>query len=137
EQRTRQPIDLVADDAVNLALLDVEHQALQRGPVRVGAREAAVVVAFGQAGPALAGLGADEGLARLALGVQRVEFLGEPLLGALAGVDGAAHRGERYARRGLGRLFLHCCSPLRLSLKKRNPLQCEPVMALATAESEA
>src|SRR5262249_3418583 len=137
EQRAAEAVYLVDHDEVHLAVRDVGQQPLEGGPVRVGTREAAIVVALRQAGPALAGLTPDEGFSRLALSIEAVDLLGEALLGALAGVDGAAHQGERDPRRGLGRLFLHCCSPWRLRRKNKNPLQCEPVMALATAESEA
>src|SRR5262249_26788334 len=108
---------------------------LQGGPVHVAAGEAAVVVAVGQAGPALGGLAADEGLARLALGVQGVELLLQPLLGGLARVDGAADQRQRRTRLGVGRC-LHRCPPLSAKRKKKNPLQWLPVTALATALSE-
>ena len=137
EQGAAEAIDLVDDDAVDLAGLDVGHEALQGGPVHVAAGEAAVVVAVGQQRPALSGLAADVGLARLALGVQGVELLLEALLGGLAGVDGTAHQGQRGARPGPV-VTVHRESPLwvRASWKKRKPLQWLPVMARATALSE-
>ena len=52
EQRATEAIDLVDDDAVDLAGLDVGQQALQGRSFHVAAGEAAVVVAVGQAGPA-------------------------------------------------------------------------------------
>ena len=52
----------------------------------------------------------------------------QPLLGALAGVDRAADQRQRRA----GWLLRHRVPPV--SLKKRKPLQCEPVIALATAD---
>ena len=51
EQGAAEAIDLVDDHAVDLAGLDVGHEALQGGPVHVAAGEAAVVVAVGQAAP--------------------------------------------------------------------------------------
>ena len=51
---------------------------------------AAIVVGGRDEPPALVALARDVGLAGLALGVQRVEVLLQPLLGGLAGVDGAA-----------------------------------------------
>ena len=117
--RLRQPVDLVDDHAVDLAGLDVGHQASEGRPVDVAAGEPAVVVAVGQAGPALAGLAADVGLARLALGVEGVELLLQPLLGALAGVDRTADG------RGLGGGWqerfraLHAAPPFGISLKNR------------------
>ena len=65
--------------------------------------------------------------------VERVEFLLEPLLAALARVDRAADRGPGGAR-------LHARPPLGHDLpsspKNRKPFMCEPVIALATAVSE-
>ena len=49
---------------------------MRHGP----AGKAAVVVAFPRDDPALAALGLDVGLARLALGVEAVEILLQPLL---------------------------------------------------------
>ena len=40
--------------------------------------------------PAFMALARDEGLAGLALGMERVELLLEPFLGGFAGIDGAA-----------------------------------------------
>ena len=100
EQRAAQAIDLIDDDAIDLAGFDVGHQTLESGPVHVAAGEAAVVVAVGQAGPAFAGLAADEGLGRLALGVEAVELLLQTLLRALARVNGAADQGKRGALGG-------------------------------------
>ena len=48
EQRAGQPIDLVDDDAIDDARLDVAQQPLQSRPLHVAAGEAAVVVAVGQ-----------------------------------------------------------------------------------------
>ena len=57
---------------------------------RGGPREGAVVVAVRDQPPALVGLALDIGLAGLALGIERVEFQVEVMLGRLAGVDRAA-----------------------------------------------
>jgi hypothetical protein len=95
EQRPAQAIDLIDDNAIDLAGFDVGHETLERGPVHVAAGEAAVVVAVGKASPAFAGLAADEGLGRLALGVEAVELLLQLLLRTLACVDGAADQGQR------------------------------------------
>src|SRR5207302_7261730 len=110
------------------------HEALQGGPVHVAAGEAAVVVALRQQRPAQAGLAADVSLGGLALGVQGVELLLEALLGALAGVGGAAHQGQR-GPRPRPVVAAHRESPLlvRAAWKKRKPLQWLPVMARATA----
>jgi hypothetical protein len=64
------------------------------GPKLSGApthpREAAIVIAGGEDPPALVLLARVIGLAGLALGIERVELLLEPLLARFAGVDGAA-----------------------------------------------
>ncbi len=60
----------------------------------------------------------DIGLTGLSLSIEGVEILIQPLLRALAGVDGAADPA-------------HHRTP-----KKRGPDQCAPVMCLAMAESE-
>jgi hypothetical protein len=41
-QRARQPVDLVDDHDVDLAHLDVSHQAAQCGPLHIAARETAI-----------------------------------------------------------------------------------------------
>src|SRR5438270_13761450 len=61
----------------------------------VAAGEAAVVVAVGQAGPALLLLALDVRLTRLALGIEAVELLLQSFLRRLARVDGAADQGQR------------------------------------------
>src|SRR5262249_53785566 len=131
---TRQAIHLVDDDCVDPASLDVGEQAGERGPLHVAAGEAAIVVAVGQAGPALVLLAADVRLAAVALGVEGVEFLLQPLPGALAGVHGAAQLRERRPG-GVGAAG-HRSSPFPPTRKNKYPLQWLPVIALATAESE-
>src|SRR5262249_37397408 len=117
---------------VDLPYRDVGQQLLQRGPVHVAARVAAVVVAVGQAAPAFLRLALDIRLGGLALRVQGVEFLVEPLLRRLPGVDGAADAAVELAWFGV-----HGLPPFGARPKKRKPLVCVPVIALATAVSEA
>src|SRR5262249_10479014 len=121
---------------VDLARFYVGQQALQRRSFHVATGEAAIVIAFGQAGPALVSLAADESFGGLALGIQRVELLLQSFLGGLSSIDGAAHQGQRRRRFLVG--MSHAVSLLWLSAlrKKRNPLQWLPVTALATALSE-
>ena len=127
-QRARQPVDLVDHDDVDQPLLDVGEQPLQRRPLQRAAGEAAVVVGLADQRPALGALAGDVGLAGLALGVQRVELLLQPLLGGLAGVDRAAElAGDR---------LRHAALPWRLMPKKTKPFQRVPVIARAMAESE-
>src|SRR5262249_46943472 len=129
EKRAAEPVHFVDDNAVDLAGLDVDEQSPECGPVHVGAGEAAVVVVLGQADPAFVLLAGDVGGGRLVLRVQAVEILVEPFFGGLAGVDRAAHLAFETA----ASLGGHACCSLAASPKKRKPLQCEPVTALATA----
>src|SRR5216684_3241851 len=131
---------------------DISQKLLQGRAVEGGARESAIVVVVGDEPPALMGLALDVGLAGLALGVERVEFEVEIMLGRLAGVDRAAkdlsfgwlHRctflgsGETLPPRRRERpasamsAWAPARSPLmssrRLMPKKRGPLQAVPVM---------
>ena len=119
-----QPVDLVDDDDIDLARLDVGQQALQGRALQGAAGEAAIVVAVGQQPPALVLLAGDVGLAGLALGIERVEVLLQPLLGGLAGVDGAADGARRSCR--------HPPS----ATEEPGPDQRVPVIARATADNE-
>src|SRR4029453_11065253 len=69
---------------------DITEQALQGGALQGSAREPAVVVAGGQRRPTLVALAADVGVAGLALGMEGVELLLQPLLRGLPGVARAA-----------------------------------------------
>ena len=89
-ERAGEPVDLVDHDGVDLAGPDIGQQFLQGRAVERGAREAAVVVVVGNQAPALMRLALDVGLAGLALGIERVEFEIEIMLGRFAGVDRAA-----------------------------------------------
>jgi hypothetical protein len=103
EERARQAVDLVDDHHVDLAAVDVLHEALQRRAVEVPAGEPAIVVARRERGPALGGERADVVVGRLALRVERVEVHVEPLARGLPRVDGAADDARRLAvavRRG-------------------------------------
>ena len=105
-QRSGEPVHLVDHHQVHPPGADVGQQALQGGTLQGSAGEAAVVEAGGKQGPALVALAADERLAGLALGVQAVERLLQPLLGGLPGVDGAAAAVRRNAAPAQGRAAL-------------------------------
>ena len=90
-QRAGQPVDLVDDDRIDPTRRDVGEQPLQSGPIHRGTGEPAVVISRAQAHPALVSLARDESLAGLALRLQRIEFLLEPLFGGFARVDRAAN----------------------------------------------
>ena len=109
-QRAAQAVDLVDHHHVHRPALDVGEQPLQRRPLQRAAGEAAVVVAVADQRPALGALGGDVGLAGVALGVEGVELLVEPLLGALAGVDRAAELLHLRRHRGVGPLCGGSCA---------------------------
>src|SRR6516165_6180958 len=90
-QRAGQPVDLVDDDRIDATRRDVVKQPLQRRPIHRRPGEPAIVITLRQAYPAFLLLTVDESLAGLALRLQRVELLLEPLLGGFAGVDRAAN----------------------------------------------
>jgi hypothetical protein len=89
-KRAGQPVDLVDDHDIDLALADLGEKLLQGRPLQIAARAPAIVVRLCQTGPALMALASDESLAGLALGMQRVELLLQSLFGGFAGIDGAA-----------------------------------------------
>jgi hypothetical protein len=89
-ERARQAIDLVDDDDVDPAVSDGGEEGLEGRALQAAARETAVVIALGTEPPALMGLRLDIGLGCLALCVERIELLLEPMLGGFAGVDRAA-----------------------------------------------
>src|SRR5271169_6177444 len=90
-ERAGQPVDLVDDHDIDAPRRDVGEQPLQSRPTHRRAGEPAVIITRAQAHPAFVALAGDEGLAGLALRLQRIEFLFEPLLGGFAGIDGAAN----------------------------------------------
>ena len=135
-QRAAQAVDLVDHHHVHLPALDVGQQPLQRRPLQRAAGEAAVVVAVADQHPALGALGGDVGLAGVALGVEGVELLVEPLLGALAGVDRAAELPHLRRHRGVGPRAAAHAPPRWRSPKKVQPFQRVPVMWRAMAERD-
>src|SRR5262249_28579818 len=80
-----------ADHDIDPPRRDVGEQLLQSRPIDRGAGEPAVIIARAQADPAFVPLAVDEGLTGLALRLQRIELLLEPLLGRFAGVDRTVH----------------------------------------------
>ena len=72
-ERAGQPVDLVADDGVDPAGLDVPDQPLQRRALQRAAAVPAIVVAVVEREPAFMALAVDVGSAGLALGVEAVE----------------------------------------------------------------
>jgi hypothetical protein len=88
-ERTGQPVDLVDDNDLHLAGLDIGKQPLQSRPLHRPARQASVVVRFGERNPSGMTLARDIGLTSLPLSVERVELLLEPIVGRFPGVDRA------------------------------------------------
>ena len=126
---------------VNPATFDVGQELLQAWPLHVAAGEPAVAVVGAEGVPAGVALAGDVGLGRLPLGVQAVEVLVEALLVALAAVDGAPHGlgfSRRRRTRGIAGVLDHRAASGFCLLRPKNsgPLQCVPVMALATADSD-
>ena len=117
-QRTGQPVDLVDHHHINLVSRDIGQQAFERRALHRTAGDPAVVIPRRKAAPAFAFLALDEGFAGFPLGVEAVELLVEPFLGAFAGIERAA--------------LLHW--PDWRRPKNRGPFQRVPVMALAAAD---
>ncbi|KRH78602.1 hypothetical protein FERRO_15930 [Ferrovum sp. JA12] len=90
-EAARQAVDLVDDDHIDLAGLDVGHQSSQRWAFHVAAREGRIIVVVCHRNPSLGALAGDVGMPRITLCVDRVVFLVQPLVGGLARVDRAAH----------------------------------------------
>ena len=89
-KRAAQPVNLVDDDDVDAAGLDVAQQPLQRRAFHAAAGEATVVVAIADEDPAFMLLALDVGQPRLALRVEGVELHLQSLFRGLARVGGAA-----------------------------------------------
>ena len=121
-QRPGQSIDLVDHDRIDPMLGDVREEALQGRPLQGSAGQPAIIIAGLDQPPSFAPLAADEGLARFALGVQRIEVLLQSLFGGFAGVDGTASY-RRFQR--------HVVNP-----KNRGPDEWAPVIRRATSDSE-
>jgi hypothetical protein len=89
-ERPRQPVDLIDNDNLNLAGLDVLQKPLESRPFHRPAGQASVIVHVRKRDPSGVPLAHDVGLARLPLGVERIELLLEALVGRFSGVDRAA-----------------------------------------------
>ena len=122
-ERAGQAIDLVDHHHINRSGLYVAQEPLQGRAVHRPSREAAIIVVGFDQDPALMGLALDVGLGGLALRVERIEILLQPMLGRDPGVDGAAQTLD---------LPLHHETSRRP--KKRGPFQRVPVMARATSD---
>ena len=79
-ERPGQAVDLVDDDDLDLASFDIGEEPLQCRPLHGAAREASVVIHFGERDPAGMPLARDLSLTRFALSVERVKFLLQPVI---------------------------------------------------------
>src|SRR6516225_1943564 len=114
---------------------------LQSRPTDRRAGEPAVIITRAQAHPAFVPLAGDEGLAGLALRLQRIEFLVEPFLGGFAGVDGAANPcvplcAEAHWSRHRPVLAPATALARLVRPKNRGPDQCASVIRSAIAVSD-
>ena len=89
-QRPGQPVDLVDNDDLNPAGLDVLQKPLEGRPLHGAARQASVVIHVSKRDPSGVALAHDIGLASLPLSIERIEFQLEALVGRFSGVDRAA-----------------------------------------------
>jgi hypothetical protein len=89
-KRSRQPVDLIHDDDVDLAGSDIVQQLLERRPLHRTSRKAAIVIAFSDELPSFMGLAPDVGFRPLAVVIEGIEVLFETRVGGDARVDGAA-----------------------------------------------
>src|SRR6516225_1780797 len=139
-ERAGQPIDLVDDHDVDPPRGDVGKQLLQSRPLHRRAGAPAVIIPRAQAHPAFVPLAVDKGLAGLALRLQRIERLLEPLFGGFAGIDRASNGSA--PPRAVDRRLPHRPAAAteaparRVSPKNRGPDQWAPVIRSAITVSE-
>src|ERR1700722_1552594 len=86
-QRSRQAIDLVDDNDVNLPSADIVQQSLQVGTIGGPTGISAVIISRPDLGPTGMGLTLYISRGCFVLSIQRVEILIQPLLGGDPGVD--------------------------------------------------
>ena len=89
-ERARQPVDLIDDDHIDLACLDIGDQPFQGRPLHRAAGKPAIIVERRQHRPAFVLLRENEGGAGFPLGVERVEGLLQTLLRRFPGVNRTA-----------------------------------------------
>ncbi len=128
-ERAGEPVDFVNDDDIDAAGVDVSQQPLQRRAVEVTTGIGRIIIARGQRFPAIVHLRLDVGLASFALGIERVKLQLQPMLGRLAGVDGAAPQFVGLGAHGRALSLRSLRRP-----KKRGPFQRVPVMMRAICE---
>src|SRR3977135_4005912 len=131
-QRSRQAVDFVDNNDLNLPGADIVQQLLKVGAVGGPAGVSPIVIAGADQSPAGMGLAFDVGGGGLVLGIQRVKLLIEAMVGRNPGIDRAADRLDRSSPHG--RASIVDRSSLSLSAKKRGPLHLVPVIAKASLE---
>jgi len=80
-ERAGQAVDLVDNHDIDLALADIRKKLLKGGAIYRPAGDPSIIIVGFDELPAFVGLALDVGLRRLALGIERVEVLFEPMLG--------------------------------------------------------
>ena len=85
-------------------VLNIIDELTDCGPLDIASGETTIIIMLGQTGPTFLLLTDDVVLARLTLGVQRVELLLEPHVGAFTGVDRTAN-----SRALVVFCLAHCC----------------------------
>jgi hypothetical protein len=94
-QRPGQPVDLVDDDDVDPAGVDILQELLKSRTIQIAAGIGGIVIMLGEGPPAPRGLTLYIGLAGIPLGIERVELKFQTMLGGFASVDGAADGFDR------------------------------------------
>src|ERR1700730_2330541 len=110
-QPLRAKCRMVSHYDINAAQDHMAKEMLKARALHCAARESAIIVGGRDHDPAFVALAADIGLTRLALGMQRIELLFQPLLGRFAGVDRAAPLGRLRPSHRLPRGAAGCRGP--------------------------
>jgi hypothetical protein len=131
-QRSRQAVDFVDNDDIDLPGPDIIQELLEVWPVGGPTGVPAIVIAGSDQGPSGMGLALDIARGGIVLRIQRVELLVKPMLSRNPRIDGAADR--PYGRSLHGRVSIADRSSLSRRPKKRGPFHLVPVMAKATLE---
>lgn len=90
EKGAADPVELVDDDDLDEAILDIRDQLVERRPVEGRSGAPAILVSFGKLDPALVLLARDIGGTDRALAFERGDLLRERWLEALSSVDCAS-----------------------------------------------
>src|ERR1700730_4071144 len=134
-ERAGEAVDLIDHHDGDLASPDIGQELLQGRAVEGGSREAAIVIAVWNQAPALMRLALDVGLAGLPLGIERVEFEIEIVLGRFAGVVGLPARCLHYVGNGRALFAVEHRKHLRLYFGYDSAKAAMPQTLLETDEN--